>query len=124
MNADGKIVSTDSHITEWDQRAAGFEVVACTEHWMRMPELLAEQMKSMLPASFSPEQQLLFISFDGLMDRRYNAFLLTHDQQAVVCYEADGDLCDEFIGTMSLSDFWAFLDSFPNVYRHLGESLS
>ncbi|MCW8884672.1 MAG: hypothetical protein OQK12_05370 [Motiliproteus sp.] len=109
----------DSLIAGWEQKLAAFEIVACTERWNQLPESLIRDVKPYVPETFEPSSPALFVSFDGLMERRYTAFLIAGLEQAVLYYEKDGDLLDEFIGVMALSEFWQFLASFPNVYAHL-----
>mgnify|MGYP001111184450 CR=1 FL=1 len=115
-------ISVDPLILEWEQQATRYEVVACIERWSRLPAELHRHIEQAVKRSIDPRQQLLFLSFDGLMERRYNAFLLTQTGRAVLYYEDAGDLTNDYIGTLSPEDLWAFLESFPNVYRHLSEN--
>ena len=106
-------------VKEWEQKSTTFEVVACTEIWDHLPPDLHQQIQQALNRPLSVNKEVLFISFDGLMERRYSAFLLTEYDEAALFYEKDGDLTNDFIGMLSPSKLWEFLDSFPNVYRHL-----
>ncbi len=119
MATSGVNINAEALIAGWEQRLAGFEVVACTERRDEVPEQLLIQVPQQVSKSLGDNFPALFVSFDGLMGRRYSAFLLTEIEQAAVYYEKDGELLDEFIGLMSLREFWFFLASFPNIYRHL-----
>ncbi|MEH6627024.1 MAG: hypothetical protein V7739_11300 [Motiliproteus sp.] len=119
MGKSGINIDAEALIAEWEQRLAGYEVVACTERREEIPERLLAEVPQPLSKSLSAHFPALFISFDGLVGRRYSAFLLTEIEQVVIYYEKDGELMDEFIGLMRLREFWAFLASFPNIYRYL-----
>ncbi len=119
MATSGINIDAEGLITTWEQRLAGFEIVACTERWDELPEQLLIEMPQRMSQSLSDHYPALFVAFDGLMGRRYSAILLTEVEQAVLYYEKDGELMDEFIGLMGMREFWSFLVSFPNIYRHL-----
>ena len=106
-------------LLEWEQQAIRYEVIACAERWQQLPPELHRQIEQAVGRAVDPRQQLLFLSFDGLMERRYSAFLLTQPGQVVLYYEDAGDLTHEYIGLLSPEGLWAFLESFPNVYRYL-----
>ncbi|OMH32766.1 hypothetical protein [Motiliproteus sp. MSK22-1] len=106
-------------VKEWEQRSITFEVVACSELWDHLPPDLHQQIQHAIQRPLEADQEVLFISFDGLMDKRYSAFLLTEYEQAALFYEKDGDVTNDFIGLLSPLKLWEFLESFPNIYRHL-----
>jgi len=109
----------DDQVLAWEQKLAGYEVVACEECLRALPVDQFDALRPLLSGYDESRPQALYVSFDGLLDRRYSALLMTGIDQVALYYEQDGDLFYEFIGLMTLSEFWSFLDSFPNVYRHL-----
>lgn len=115
----------DERLVGWSERAVAHEVVgACyqmaslNENWIAIIEDL--ETYGVLPAELGVLKcsEFLFVEFEAICgEGGYIALLATGADTVILCRDMSDGV--EIVGTMSHHGFWAYLGSFPNVFKHL-----
>lgn len=116
---------TDPRLPEWEERAFAHEVVCSAVQIAGLDGRLRQLVDGL--ADFGVEADVLatlgrsqfcLIEFDSMVCSETRIAMLATEGDLIVIGRETGDGL-ELDGLMTHDSFWAYLGSYPNIYKHL-----